>query len=62
VALLNEREREIVRERMLTDNPVTLEELGVRFGISRERIRQIEKRAFEKLSDLVRRELAAAAI
>ncbi|MDR1026342.1 MAG: RNA polymerase factor sigma-32 [Lactobacillus sp.] len=57
---LNEREQEIVKERMLTDKPITLEELGVRFNISRERIRQIEKRAFEKLSELVKLELKAA--
>ena len=51
---LNERERYIIKNRMLVDNPVTLEDLGVKFGISRERVRQIEKKAFEHLSQLVR--------
>lgn len=58
---LNPREQEIVKQRMLTDDPITLEDLGARFGISRERIRQIEKRAFEKLSALVKQELTTAA-
>ncbi len=46
---LNERERQILTKRRLIDNPVTLETLGEKFGISRERVRQIEVRAFEKL-------------
>jgi len=46
---LNEREREILTERRLADEPVTLEELSERYNVSRERIRQIEVRAFEKL-------------
>lgn len=46
---LNEREREILNERRLKDEPSTLEDLSQRFGISRERVRQIEVRAFEKL-------------
>lgn len=46
---LNAREREIIMQRRLTDNPVTLEDLSQRYGISRERVRQIEVRAFEKL-------------
>ena len=50
---LNDREREIFVERRLSDNPVTLEELGARYGVSRERIRQIEVKAFEKVRDLV---------
>ncbi|CAA7620652.1 RNA polymerase sigma factor RpoH [Candidatus Terasakiella magnetica] len=50
---LNEREREIFVERRLRDDPITLEELGVRYGVSRERIRQIEVKAFEKVRDLV---------
>lgn len=50
---LNEREREIFVERRLRDDPMTLEELGTRFGVSRERIRQIEVKAFEKVRALV---------
>lgn len=58
LAQLNEREREVIRARMLTENPLTLEELGNKMGVSRERIRQIEKKAFEKLSSLVRAEMS----
>ena len=47
--ILNEREREIINARRLTENPKTLEELSKKFKISRERIRQIETKAFEKL-------------
>lgn len=50
---LTEREREIFVERRLAENPPTLEELGTRYGVSRERIRQIEVKAFEKVRDLV---------
>ena len=46
---LNERERDIISERQLSENPLTLEELSNRYGVSRERIRQIETKAFEKL-------------
>jgi RNA polymerase sigma-32 factor len=46
---LNDREKDILVQRRLTDNPVTLEELSESYGVSRERIRQIEVRAFEKL-------------
>ena len=53
---LNERERHIITERRLTDDPKTLEELSNDFNISRERVRQIEVRAFEKLQKAVRRE------
>ncbi len=49
LATLNEREREIIIKRRLRDDPSTLEELSAVFGISRERVRQIEVRAFEKL-------------
>jgi RNA polymerase sigma-32 factor len=49
LAALNQRERHILTERRLRDNPVTLEELSQQYGVSRERIRQIEMRAFEKL-------------
>lgn len=47
--ILNEREQNIICARRLQDNPLTLEELSKRYGISRERVRQIEVRAFEKL-------------
>ena len=47
---LNDRERHIIQERRLSDEPRTLEDLGGEYGISRERIRQIENRAFEKMS------------
>ena len=46
---LNERERDILSERQLSENPLTLEDLSKRYGVSRERIRQIEAKAFEKL-------------
>ncbi len=47
--ILNEREKKIIIDRRLTENPVTLEELSKKYKISRERIRQIETKAFEKL-------------
>ena len=46
---LNDRERHILTERRLRDDPTTLEDLSQKYGISRERVRQIEVRAFEKL-------------
>ena len=46
---LTERERDIIQARRLQDEPATLEELSQKYGISRERVRQIEVRAFEKL-------------
>jgi RNA polymerase sigma-32 factor len=52
--VLNDRERDILNERRLAEPPVTLEELSERYGVSRERIRQIEVRAFEKLQDRMR--------
>jgi RNA polymerase sigma-32 factor len=51
---LNERERQILVERRLTENPATLEDLSHRYNVSRERVRQIENRAFEKLQKAVR--------
>lgn len=57
---LNEREQYIVKNRMLTETPETLDEIGEKFQISRERVRQIEKRAFEKLSAEVKQSMAAA--
>jgi RNA polymerase sigma-32 factor len=47
--VLNDRERHILTERRLKDEPTTLEDLSLEYGISRERVRQIEVRAFEKL-------------
>ncbi len=49
IRILNEREKKILYSRRLTDNPETLENLSKKFKISRERIRQIENKAFEKL-------------
>jgi RNA polymerase sigma-32 factor len=51
---LNERERHILMERRLRDDPATLEDLSQKYGISRERVRQIEVRAFEKLQRSIR--------
>jgi len=51
---LNAREKHILTERRLKDNPMTLEDLSQEYGISRERVRQIEVRAFEKLQKAIR--------
>ena len=51
---LPERERNIFIERRLKDNPITLEEIGKGYGISRERVRQLENRAFEKVEKAIR--------
>jgi RNA polymerase sigma-32 factor len=51
---LNEREAHILTERRLKDDPTTLEELASQYGVSRERVRQIEVRAFEKLQKAIR--------
>jgi RNA polymerase sigma-32 factor len=56
---LQPREREILEARRLRDEPVTLEELAKRFGISRERVRQIEVKAFAQLQEKMRAALAA---
>ena len=58
---LNERERHIFVERRLKDDPVTLEDLGKHYGISRERVRQLEARAFDKVQTAVRAAAAEAA-
>jgi RNA polymerase sigma-32 factor len=59
---LSERERDIIQERRLKDEPATLEELSQKYGISRERVRQIEVRAFEKLQAAMQpRQIAAPA-
>jgi RNA polymerase sigma-32 factor len=59
MGVLNDREKDILVQRRLADVPVTLEELSESYGVSRERIRQIEVRAFEKLQGKMR-ELARA--
>ena len=53
LSTLNERERRIFEARRLAEEPVTLEDLSAEFGVSRERIRQIEVRAFEKVQKAV---------
>ncbi|WDZ75942.1 RNA polymerase sigma factor RpoH [Ensifer adhaerens] len=53
--VLNDRERRIFEARRLTEDPLTLEDLSAEFDISRERVRQIEVRAFEKVQDAVRK-------
>jgi len=57
--VLNDRERRIFEARRLADEPVTLEDLAAEFGVSRERVRQIEVRAFEKVQKAVKSEIAA---
>jgi len=59
LGVLNERERRIFEARRLTDDPVTLEELAAEFGVSRERVRQIEVRAFEKVQKAVKNKVSA---
>ena len=54
MSVLNDREKDILVQRRLSDDPVTLEELSDGYGVSRERIRQIEVRAFEKLQTKMR--------
>ena len=51
---LDDRERSIITQRRLVDDPLTLDELSKSFGISRERVRQVEVRAFEKLRKVVK--------
>ncbi len=58
MAQLNDRERHIFTERRLREEPKTLEELSQVYGISRERVRQIEVRAFEKVQKAVRERIA----
>src|SRR5688572_29121315 len=54
LSVLNDRERRIFEARRLADDPITLEELADEFGVSRERVRQIEVRAFEKVQKAVK--------
>ena len=56
--VLNERERRIFEARRLAEDPITLEELAAEFGVSRERVRQIEVRAFEKIQKAVKTRVA----
>jgi RNA polymerase sigma-32 factor len=55
---LTEREREIIQARRLAEEPATLEELSQKYGVSRERVRQIEVRAFEKLQQKMKQSLS----
>ena len=59
LGVLNDRERRIFEARRLADDPITLEELAAEFGVSRERVRQIEVRAFEKVQRAVKNRDAA---
>lgn len=59
--VLNDRERRIFEARRLSENPITLEDLSGEFDISRERVRQIEVRAFEKVQDAVKKTAAERA-
>ena len=58
LSVLNERERRIFEARRLADEPITLDELADEFGVSRERVRQIEVRAFEKVQKAVKNRMA----
>ncbi|HEY0571200.1 MAG TPA: RNA polymerase sigma factor RpoH [Enterovirga sp.] len=58
LGVLNPRERRIFEARRLADDPITLEDLSGEFGVSRERVRQIEVRAFEKVQEAVKKNLA----
>jgi RNA polymerase sigma-32 factor len=55
IGVLNHRERRIFQARHLIDEPRTLEDLAVEFNVSRERVRQIEVRAFEKVQAAAKR-------
>jgi len=59
LTVLDNRERRIFEARRLAESPLSLEELAVEFGVSRERIRQIEVRAFERIEKAVRHRVAA---
>jgi RNA polymerase sigma-32 factor len=58
LSVLNARERRIFEARRLAEDPMTLEDLSTEFGVSRERVRQIEVRAFEKVQEAVKKNLA----
>ena len=59
LGVLNERDRRIFEGRRLAEDPITLAELADEFGVSRERVRQIEVRAFEKVQEAVKNRVAA---
>jgi RNA polymerase sigma-32 factor len=59
LSVLNDRERRIFKARRLADDAITLEDLASEFGVSRERVRQIEVRAFEKVQRAVKNRVAA---
>ena len=59
LSVLNKREQRIFEARRLADDPITLENLAVEFGVSRERVRQIEARAFDKVQKAVKIAMAA---
>jgi RNA polymerase sigma-32 factor len=62
LTILNRRERRIFEARRLTDEPVTLEDLAAEFGVSRERVRQIEVCAFDKVQRTVKARLPLAGL
>jgi RNA polymerase sigma-32 factor len=59
LSVLNDRERRIFEARRLADDPITLEDLAAEFSVSRERVRQVEVRAFEKVQKAVKNRVAA---
>ena len=54
---MTEREKEIFDQRIFSDSPVTLQEIGDRYGISRERVRQVEKNVIKKMREYIRKEI-----
>lgn len=62
LATLTERERYVIEQRRLIDSPRTLDDIGAEFGVSRERIRQIENRAFQKLQATVTQNLTSITV
>jgi RNA polymerase sigma-32 factor len=61
LSVLNKREQRIFEARRLADEPITLENLAAEFGVSRERVRQIEARAFDKVQKAVKTAMAVEA-
>jgi RNA polymerase sigma-32 factor len=59
LSVLNKREQRIFEARRLAEDPITLEDLAVEFSVSRERVRQIEARAFDKVQKAVKIAMAA---